>query len=918
MSTPRPHPQRPLGRLALATSLVFGACALPMGIGLAQAASDSGAASRQLIQFAIPAQSLDSAVLAYAEQSGVQVFFDSRKLAGLRSEGLRGGYSAEDGLRQLLRGAPVRYRFSAAGQVGLERVEDNGEVMELGATHVNSNREGDWVYLTPRSTSVITREQIDKRPPRHAADMLEETAGVYTAVDQRDPGLSVNIRGVQDYGRVNMNIDGMRQNFNVNGHQQRNGVMFIDPEFISSVQIDKGSQSGMGGAGVLGGIASFNTVQASEFLGPDKEYGGRIRAGHGIGELGNGTYFNGSAVFAFGNEVGDVLLGVSERHFGDYRAGSNDTDNLGTQIRLKDQFPQAWQDWIDSEVGDMSSVTRSQMIKLGLNLPLDQRVQLSYLQTDTDSKDAWTWQSADSNSWYYRRSASNDITAKNVAFDYSYSPDNDLIDLKAKLYYVTTRQDRWNAGSTASIGSGNYYAPYTDRFQTDTWGLQLENTSRFYLGQRDSLSVNYGTEMFQDTFKPSSEMVPARSNSSNPFAGGANPEGKRIMASLFADLTYEHDDWLTLDAGLRYDRYRLTGKTGLTTYMYPTGITQVDLLKQRTELLYDVDQEQGRFSPTFGIGVKPGLDWLQLYTRWGRGWRPPSVTEAFMSGKPHGGGNELVHPNPFLKPETSHNWEVGMNIFKESLFRSGDRFAAKIAYFDTRIDNFSFLDTNVDLPGTDGATGVSMGRSAYQNNLQDTRFRGLEYSLDYDTGRFYTRLSYTHMIGSNDFCSKQLYLGGAQKKNISGTEIVELPIGGGMTIPVPMPVYDAVADADLDAQTRCGDIMGNASYMPADRGSLTAGLRFFDNTLDVGARLRYSKGNGANLETHGYSQLDQALWPQYKVWDLYASYWATPQLNIALSMENLTDQAYFVAMGDSNNLSLARGRTLTGMLEYHF
>lgn len=259
-----------------------------------------------------------------------------------------------------------------------------------------------------------------------------------------------------------------------------------------------------------------------------------------------------------------------------------------------------------------------------------------------------------------------------------------------------------------------------------------------------------------------------------------------------------------------------------------------------------------------------------------------------------------------------------MNIFKESLFRSGDRFAAKIAYFDTRIDNFSFLDTNVDLPGTDGATGVSMGRSAYQNNLQDTRFRGLEYSLDYDTGRFYTRLSYTHMIGRNDFCSKQLYLGGAQKKNISGTEIVELPIGGGMTIPVPMPVYDAVADADLDAQTRCGDIMGNASYMPADRGSLTAGLRFFDNTLDVGARLRYSKGNGANLETHGYSQLDQALWPQYKVWDLYASYWATPQLNIALSMENLTDQAYFVAMGDSNNLSLARGRTLTGMLEYHF
>ena len=100
--------------------------------------------------------------------------------------------------------------------------------------------------------------------------------------------------------------------------------------------------------------------------------------------------------------------------------------------------------------------------------------------------------------------------------------------------------------------------------------------------------------------------------------------------------------------------------------------------------------------------------------------------------------------------------------------------------------------------------------------------------------------------------------------------------------------------------------------------SLTVGLRFLDNQLDVGARLRYSKGNGTNLDTHNYSYLDQALWPQYKVYDLYGSYWMTPQLNLALSLENLTDQAYFVAMGDSNNLSLARGRTLTGMLEYKF
>ncbi|RSC29039.1 TonB-dependent receptor [Pseudomonas putida] len=916
MTTPRQQTLRPFGRLALASSLVLGTCAMPMGIGMAHAAPATNAASRQMIQFDIPAQALDSAVLAYAEQSGVQVFFDSRKLAGLNSAGLHGAHAAEDGLRQLLQGTPVRYRFSAAGQVGLERVEADGQALELGTTHVESTRDGDWVYMTPRSVSVVTRKQIDQRPPRHAADMLEQTAGVYTAVNQRDPGLSVNIRGVQDYGRVNMNIDGMRQNFSVNGHQQRNGVMFIDPEFVQNVEIDKGTSAGMGGAGVIGGIASFATIDARDLLAPGKEIGGRLRAGHGIGELGNGTYFNGSALFAVGNEVGDILVGHSERHFGDYRSGTQNAGNLGTQMRGKLEDRQAWKSWLNGEVGGMDSVTRSQIFKLGLNLPDEQRLQFSYFETDTDSKDAWTVKDSGSHDYYYRVTGTNDINARNAALDYSFNP-NELIDFKAKLYYVTTRQDRWNANNASSENSGNRVEDYTDRYQTDTWGLQLQNTSRWHLFQADSLTFNYGSEAFQDTFRPSTNRIAAvNETESLPYVQGANPKGKRVMASLFGNLSYEHDDWLVVDAGLRYDRYRLTGKTGVTTWMYPEGVTETNLRRQRTDLLFEEDREEGRFSPTFGIAVKPGLEWLQVYTRWGRGWRPPAVTEAYMSGRPHGGGNEMVYPNPFLKAEESHNWELGLNIFKESLLRSGDRFAAKIAYFDTRIDNFSFLDTNASLPGS-SVSGIALGRSVYQNNLETTQFRGVEYSLDYDAGDYYGQLSYTHMIGSNDFCSNQFYLGGAQQLVSAGTVLRPVQVGSRI-IMLPVRVSRAEANATENNRVSCGDIMGNASYMPADRGSLTLGMRFLDKTLDVGMRLRYSEGNGKNLDTHGYSQIDQAMWPKYKVYDLYASYWMTPSLNLALSLENATDEAYFVAMGDVNNLSLARGRTLSGMLEYRF
>ncbi|QLF95045.1 TonB-dependent hemoglobin/transferrin/lactoferrin family receptor [Pseudomonas sp. ABC1] len=877
----------------------------------ADALQTSNAPSR-LHRFDIPAQPLTSALNRFIEVTGWEIGMPAVLVRDKQSSPLQGQMTAEQALRQLLQGTDLDYRHVQEGSVLLEPASAGQGAIDLGSISVDGQQaSGDWVYQAPRSVNVIDREQINRKPPRHAADMLEETSGVYTAVNQRDPGLSVNIRGIQDYGRVNMNIDGMRQNFSVNGHQQRNGVMFIDPEFIRNIEIEKGTQAGMGGAGVLGGIASFNTLQASDFLEDGKEFGGHLRAGHGIGELGNGTYFNGSAVFAFGNEIGDLLFGVSERHFGDYRAGTRDRDNLGTNIRLRAFFPQAWDNWLESEVGEMGSVTRSRLLKVGLNLPEDQRLQLSYMEIDTDSKNAWTWHASDYQSFYYQRSQASDIKARNVALDYSYTPDDDLIDLKAKLYFVTTREDRWNAGSTASIGSGNWYPDYDDRYQTDTWGVQLDNTSRFQLSENGQLTANYGSEIYQDTFRPKTNRTAATYETVLPYIVGATPKGERTMASLFGNLQYEYDDWLTLDAGLRYDRYRLKGMTGLTVWMAPRTQYVSGTPYAPTALVYDVDQQEGRFSPTLGIAIKPGLDWLQLYTRWGEGWRPPAVTEAFMSGRPHGGGGaESVYPNPFLKPERSHNWEAGFNIFKESLLVNGDRFGAKVAYFDTRIDDFSYMDINVDVPGLTAAN-TSMGRSAYQNNLEETRFRGVEYSLDYDAGRFYGNLSYTHMIGSNEFCSNQFYMGGADQRVQVGTAIVP-------GRPRPVPVYNNVPNDVLNNFVQCGQIMGSASYMPADRGSLTLGMRFFDNTLDVGARLRYSEGNGANLDNQTYSQIDQALWPQYEVYDLYASYWMTSSLNLALSMENVTDQAYFVAMGDANNLSLARGRTLTGMLEYRF
>lgn len=893
-----PPTLRRYGPAPLLGGVALGVAMALSSVVAAEPAGETAFAQRQVVAFDIPAQALDRAALAFAEQAGVQVFFDSARLQGFASTALKGRYSLDKGLRRLLGTAPVDYRFDDAQQVTLtRRARADEQTLQLQSTTVQGQRlsERQETYLQPRSVAVIDREQIDRNPPRHAADMLEETAGVYTAVSQQDPGLSVNIRGIQDYGRVNMSVDGMRQNYQQSGHQQRNGSMYVDPELLGGVTIEKGATSGMGGAGVIGGVADFRTLDARDFIHEGKEFGGRVRATSGLGGYANGTDFIGSGVFALGNEIGDILLAASERHLGDFDPGTHGSigelrtgsrDNPGVEDRIK-----------NSPVAYSGFTMRSRLAKLGLNLPHDQRMQFSYLRTQVSYDDANIMDADDDELW--EKLGSSNVVSQNFALDYGYAPDNPLIDFKIKLYHVDTRNDQ----STLTRGTSQ---GYSTTYQTDTYGLQVQNTSTFALSQASILQSDYGLEFFHDKVRPESDQTVTSSSAVDyPFAEGMTPEGTRAMGSLFARLNYDYDGWLNLNAGLRYDRYRLRGDTGMNTRSFCTAEGTCSNAQINVPVLYDVDREEGRFSPTFGLAIKPGVDWLQLFASYGKGWRPPAVTETLITGRPHGSGSETMYPNPFLEPERSNTWEVGFNIFRENLFTAEDRLGIKVAYFDTRIEDFMFMGYGLRRPGYDPIANI--GTTAYVNNLETTRFRGVEYSLDYDAGSYYANLSYTHMIGANDYCKYETWLGGS-----------EAPVYGSGT-GNRRPIIGMEPNELNNQLISCGGMMGTAEHMPMDRGSLTLGTRLLDRKLDVGMRVRYSEGFSLTVEeAAGEDMTYPADWKPYTVYDLFGSYKATDAVTLRLAVENVTDKAYLVPLGDVLAFTLGRGRTVQGTLEYTF
>lgn len=814
----------------------------------------------------------------------------------------------------LLALAAQGYSEHAKADDAAPSAKENDMVLDKLKVEGTSNaQEGDWVYDELHSVSEISCEQMDNRPARHAADILEQTPGVYSSVSQQDPALSVNIRGMQDYGRVNMNIDGMRQNFMKSGHGQRNGVMYIDPEILSNVVIEKGATSGVGGAGVIGGVATFNTINTSDFLKPGKEVGGKIRAITGD----NGTNFIGSAALALGNEYGDILIAASERNLSDYWPGNKGT--LG-DIRFGPKAESVLGNEVkNNKVEYAYYKMQSQLVKLGWNLPADQRVVFSYLQTQINSPNASMLMPLVDKSNPYRRtkmgwknSSISDVLNRNIGLDYSLKPEHIAwLDLTAKIYYVDTDDETDTFCSDAV-----FCKKFWTQTRLSTRGLQLQNTSFFTLADHHQFRLNYGLEWFSDR---------STGNSTHESMLGITPPGKRAITSTFAQLNYDYDNWLRLEGGLRHDQFRLQGNTWMLSRNFLGAYTRENPCDKKIhelhftkewqrcspdrlmKMAWEVDRREQQLSPTAAIGIKPGVQWLEFFGNYGKSWRPPAITEVLATGSAHGHG--WILPNPVLAAEHSKAWEAGINIQQSNLFIEEDRLVAKLAYFDTRVSNYVNLELSKTKPLRGGG---SFANATYINNLLSTQFRGLEYQLSYDMGLFYTNLNYTRMIGVNSICSKRAWLGGVKTTRT---------LYDNKSYNHKKYIIDGHNINNIIDCRAARNLFGSSAYLPGDRGSLTLGGRIFDKKLDLGTVIRYNKGHQDNsvIGNDGNVNTDYvADWPKYTIFDLYASYKLTNNLILRSSIENITNRAYLVSYGDSISFSPNRGRTIQGGFEYKF
>lgn len=795
--------------------------------------------------FDIGEKSLLAALTEVTSITGVQIIQVSGAAISGQIRSLQGHYTLDQALQQLLQGQAVSW----------ERVNEHvirigpalpSQVIQLDALEVRGQSGREAVYQTAGSVAVVTREEIDRLPPRNTADVLSGVAGVTTSQSRQNPGVSVNIRGMQDFGRVTVMLDGARQNFQKSGHGS-NGIVYLDPELLAGVDVFKGPVSTTGGAGSLAGTVNFRTLNTDDLLQPDQKAGGRINLNTGD----NGYDFAGSlAAAARFSEGFDMAAAISHKTLGDFDRGKRGDSAHVYDVHGPSQYTGQEQ--------------ASALLKGNWRLGDAQSLSLGYVGLRAEFHESFQDSAMEGS-----LRGLNEADMDTLVLDYHLAPtSNPLLNLDASLYYTMTqvREQRMDA---------TFYTDFDVSYKTSTVGGSLQNLSAVDLLGKPA-SLLYGTEFYYDWTHPSATSETAQDGNEKWFTG-ATPKGNRLAFSIFGEATVFLTEKLSATAGLRYDWYQLEGRGSMYSgsIANPPGVRPT---YTRIFTDFEVQRHAGHLAPKLTLSHET-RDWLQLYASYGEGIRPPAITESLLWGA-HVGNMFYYYPNPGLDSERSHTWEVGANLNFHQVFSQHDSLQVKLAWFDTRVDNY--MAQSPIMRPTDEVQPVGYGAFAFVNFKDEVRFRGLEVQADYDSGRVFSTLAYTRQI-----------------TDLGDRSYDAFPLGSLYGYP----------------QTSFGqDIYAGLWYVlpPRQRLVLDAGLRFHNQRLVLGARYHHEEPE----ENVGAGWLTDSVLDSMQTWDLWSSYQVNPNLVLRLSVNNLLDRYYTEQNGSAHQVG--PGRTVIAGISIKF
>lgn len=325
----------------------------------------------------------------------------------------------------------------------------------------------------------------------------------------------------------------------------------------------------------------------------------------------------------------------------------------------------------------------SGLIKVGATPAPDMRVNVSWLGHRDTGISTTTPNTGATNA-----PADRSTLQHTFATNFSWNPaNNPFVDLRATVYH--TRLDLHEKRLSDRRVDGSFFR---------TTGLDVANSNNFKINDWMGARLTYGID--------GHIQYVTGTRAGLPRAQYPNAHGDAF--GFFAQSELKFFDILTVTPGGRFDRFSRRPESSAV----------------------GPSLEASRFSPRISAVVEP-VKWFNVYGLYAEAFRAPALNELYVSGT-HFPGNSFI-PNPFLRPETARNREVGVNFKADDLLTRNDRLRARLVYFNTNYSDF--IDQVITATTT---TNV---------NRQTANIQGIEAEIAYTGFGFFGSVAASRLRG---------------------------------------------------------------------------------------------------------------------------------------------------------------------------
>ena len=570
-------------------------------------------------------------------------------------------------------------------------------------------------------TSTLKQEQLDTIQANNIASLLDYLPGTSMVGSPRPGGQKINIWGMSDPEDVPVTVDGSLKTFD----KYRQGSVFIEPELIKKITVNKGPHNPAVSNGGFGGSIKIDTKDATDFLREDENIGGLIKYAHSSNNIQNN--WTGALFAQTDNKVFDILAYYTNRNAHNVKRpdGTHFLFSAYEQQSglIKGNIRPAYGHKISWSIMNSNHSGWEPFAAMRDEMPYPSAAEIKKYGLDA----AWK-----------RKLVYRNQNDKSASLGYEFISDNPLINLNAQFNYSKTHQHDTRPENAANFASGNMgNESWVDYVNTS---FELKNTSEI---SSKWTKHNIVTGLQIQNKKQSALMLDKSKLKNADYNYGYYepaylPSGRQKIAGL-----YIKDDiqikTLTLSPSLRYDWIQNKGDGNHAGKMY-----------QNPDPKYGQDYRAKTYA---GFTPRLGLLWQQTehlgwFANYAHSWRSPSVDQQYESQFIN---SSTSGTSRHLQKERMHALSLGSILDYRSLLSTDDHAQLRLTYFRNRGRDEIFKRRGVMCSEVKNNPKAKCAKPASNNrNLTGYTIQGVELEANYDSQYWFAGLSLSTMKGQRD------------------------------------------------------------------------------------------------------------------------------------------------------------------------